>query len=308
MRSSYDALRLVLLAGICGGVPRHGQDEILLGDVIISKTVVQYDFGRKYPNEIMRKDTVEDNRSKHDKNVRNFLALFETDNGRGMLRERTAHYLREFQTKAGSHQARYQHPGTAEDKLFESSYRHMHRFSARCVCKDCHGRLDSVCDGALVSLCDDLGCDERYLKHRERLRARVQLEQEKQEEAYEPAVHIGGIASGDTVMKSGEERDRIAKNEGVIAFKMEGAGVWEEMSCIVVKGVCDYADCHKNKEVAEFCSGNGGIGIEGDSRAIYPHRPTTRSRLRGITEGSLSSSVWTEPELCWEGSDFIEVS
>ena len=28
---------------------------------------------------------------------------------------------------------------------------------------------------------------------------------------------------------------------------MEGAGDWDEMPCIVVKGVCDYADCHKHK-------------------------------------------------------------
>ncbi|KAH6990264.1 hypothetical protein EDB80DRAFT_897849 [Ilyonectria destructans] len=34
---------------------------------------------------------------------------------------------------------------------------------------------------------------------------------------------------------------------GVIAFQMEDAGVWDEVSCIVITGVCDYADCHKNK-------------------------------------------------------------
>jgi len=51
LRSSYTRIRLALLVGICGGVPRTGSgDEILLGDVIISKIVVQYDFGRQYPD------------------------------------------------------------------------------------------------------------------------------------------------------------------------------------------------------------------------------------------------------------------
>lgn len=66
----------------------------------------------------------------------------------------------------------------------------------------------------------------------------------------QPMIHVGSIASGDKVMKSGEDRDALATEKGIIAFEMEGAGVWEEIPCIVVKGVCDYADSHKNKEVS----------------------------------------------------------
>ena len=39
-RSSYPSLRLVLLVGICGGVPSLGMDELLLGDVVISKIIL----------------------------------------------------------------------------------------------------------------------------------------------------------------------------------------------------------------------------------------------------------------------------
>jgi hypothetical protein len=56
------------------------------------------------------------------------------------------------------------------------------------------------------------------------------------------------------VMKSGVHRDRIAGKEGVIAFEMEGAGVWDEVPCIVVKGVCDYADSHKHKGWQDFAA------------------------------------------------------
>lgn len=45
-------------------------------------------------------------------------------------------------------------------------------------------------------------------------------------------IHYGLIASGDTVMKSGEHRDTIAANDNVIAFEMEGAGVWEIFPCL----------------------------------------------------------------------------
>jgi nucleoside phosphorylase len=61
-----------------------------------------------------------------------------------------------------------------------------------------------------------------------------------------PAVHFGIIASGNQVMKSGEDRDAIAKDTDAIAFEMEGAGVWDHFPCVVIKGVCDYSDSHKN--------------------------------------------------------------
>jgi hypothetical protein len=48
-------------------------------------------------------------------------------------------------------------------------------------------------------------------------------------------------------MKSGEDRDIIAREENVIGFEMEGAGVWDNVSCVIIKGVCDYADSHKAK-------------------------------------------------------------
>ncbi|KID73289.1 Kinesin light chain 1 [Metarhizium brunneum] len=254
MRSSYVALRLVLLAGICGGAPYYNRDEILLGDVIISKTVIQYDFGRKYPDGFARKDKTEGNLSKHNKNIRTLLATFETDLGGDGLQKKTSHFLRQLQAKAGDHRTRYKYPGTAEDKLFESGYRHKHRISPACICSNCHGRTDPVCAGALASACNDLGCDERYLVKRNRLKARRKLEQGGNNEAQDPAIYTGTVASGDTVMKSGEDRDSIFQKEGVIAFEMEGAGAWEEVPCIVVKGVCDYADCHKNKKWQDFAA------------------------------------------------------
>lgn len=253
MRFSYNALKMVILSGICGGVPfPRGQAEVLLGDVVISKSVVQYDFGRKYPNGFMRKDTVEDNLSKPDKNVRNLLAMFNTNSGLDGLQKRAAHFLQRLQDKAAE-KTKYEYPGVSNDRLFEPSHRHKHHHpSAACICSRCHERMDPVCGEALTSSCEDLGCDERHLVKRRRLEE--QDDYCEHDAVLKPTIHIGIVASGDTVMKSGEDRDRVAEDEGVIAFEMEGAGVWEEMSCIVVKGVCDYADCHKNKEWQDFAA------------------------------------------------------
>jgi hypothetical protein len=48
-------------------------------------------------------------------------------------------------------------------------------------------------------------------------------------------------------MKSGQYWDEIVRNEKVISFKMEGAGVWDNILYIIIKGVYDYANSHKSK-------------------------------------------------------------
>jgi nucleoside phosphorylase len=63
----------------------------------------------------------------------------------------------------------------------------------------------------------------------------------------DPQIHYGNIASGNEVMKDGMTRDRIAKDEGVICFEMEAAGLMDSFPCLVIRGICDYADSHKNK-------------------------------------------------------------
>ena len=61
-------------------------------------------------------------------------------------------------------------------------------------------------------------------------------------------VHYGTIASGNQVMKYGIERDHVSADlGGVVCFEMEAAGLMNSFPCLVVRGICDYADSHKNK-------------------------------------------------------------
>ncbi|RBR26551.1 uncharacterized protein FIESC28_00668 [Fusarium coffeatum] len=59
LRSSYTGLHLALV-GICGGVPRIANFDACLGDVVVSKAIVQYDYGRRYPGHFSEKNTIED--------------------------------------------------------------------------------------------------------------------------------------------------------------------------------------------------------------------------------------------------------
>lgn len=69
-----------------------------------------------------------------------------------------------------------------------------------------------------------------------------------------PVVHFGLIASGNQVMKNGTTRERLRKELDVICFEMEAAGLMNALPCLVIRGICDYADSHKNKDWQEYAS------------------------------------------------------
>uniref|UniRef100_A0A8H7N6V3 Nucleoside phosphorylase domain-containing protein n=1 Tax=Bionectria ochroleuca TaxID=29856 RepID=A0A8H7N6V3_BIOOC len=82
LRTSYIELKLVFLVGICGGMPKIDGVDAFLGDVVISRSIVQYDYGRQYPGRFAVKETTEDSLGRANKDIRGLLASFETDRGR----------------------------------------------------------------------------------------------------------------------------------------------------------------------------------------------------------------------------------
>jgi len=65
---------------------------------------------------------------------------------------------------------------------------------------------------------------------------------------HEVTVHYDTIASGNQVIKDGVTRDKISSElGGILCFEMEAAGLMNSFPCLVVRGICDYADSHKNK-------------------------------------------------------------
>jgi nucleoside phosphorylase len=253
LRSSFPEIQLALVVGICGGAPfgNRSSEEIFLGDVIISEGLVQYDLGRQFPNnKFMRKDTPRDNLPRPSPKIRAALAKLQTEQGRSWLEDKTSEYLRVLRQRLGD---TVTYPGGIEDRLFKSIYQHKHHTHLECaICANDDGR-DDVCDMAIGLNCEQIKCDEQELVPRASL-----------SQPFNPAVHFGLVASGDTVMKSGEDRDSIATRDGVIAFEMEGAGVWENFTgSLVIKGVCDYADSHKSKRWQNYAAATAAAVTKG---------------------------------------------
>ncbi|KAL2783320.1 putative kinesin light chain [Aspergillus keveii] len=216
---SYAGVRLALVVGICGGAPPPPEyQEIFLGDVIISDSVVEYDFGRRYPGGFQRKTGVKDTLGRPGREIRALLNGLRAENARRELQDQAQHYLHSLQQKG----IKWYHPGT-NDVLFKSRYLHKHYSDASPAGCSCFGSdsPDQICEEALGMDCNDLDCD-----HGQQVRCREILD------AVRSSIYIGPVASADTVMKSGQHRDEIVKREKVIGFEMEGAGVWDNVPCI----------------------------------------------------------------------------
>ncbi|KAL3486684.1 nucleoside phosphorylase domain-containing protein [Aspergillus germanicus] len=126
------------------------------------------------------------------------------------------------------------YPAVEHDRLFPSSTRHT----------DISGASNS---------CDRAGCQGKLVQ-----RARLDTQNTPR-----PRVHNGRIASGDTVMKSAEHRDQMARTFGIVGFEMEGAGVCNSLSCLIIKGACDYADSHKNKIWQDYAAASAAACAKG---------------------------------------------
>ncbi|GIC84360.1 uncharacterized protein Aud_000176 [Aspergillus udagawae] len=88
----------------------------------------------------------------------------------------------------------------------------------------------------------------------------------------EPVIHYGLIASGNQVMKDAKTRDSIAEELGILCFEMEAAGLMDQLPCLVIRGICDYCDSHKNKEWQEYAA----LSAAAYAAALLAVVPSTR--------------------------------
>jgi hypothetical protein len=128
---------------------------------------------------------------------------------RRMHRSKMIEYLRSVQDQILQIQelAAYQFPGREYDKLFRSTSQHVSG------------------DSCLL-------CDQNALLTRSKRK--------------EPIVHHGLIASGSQIMRSAKRRDELRAQRNVLCFETEAIGLVDNFPCLVIRGISDYADSHKN--------------------------------------------------------------
>lgn len=221
LSKTFPNIRITLLVGIGGGVPQPEKfsdpvNDVRLGDVVVgwpssasgTGAVVYHEQGRS------RVDGFEITGSLDRPHAVLLKALpfLKVDYVRG-------------QTTFFKHMAKLQgnpllgnqfrHPGLEHDLLFESTYNHVGGYNSNCT-----------------------GCDRGRLIKRE-----PRSESDKERFIY----HQGRIATGNSVIMDGQQRDSINnKCNGALCIEMEAAGADVNGRVLVIRGISDYADSHKS--------------------------------------------------------------
>lgn len=219
LRQSFPAIRMGLMIGVGGGVP-SSRNDIRLGDVVISQPtgksggIVQYDYGKSIQGQKFQR-TEQLNRPSGV--LLGAIARLQAQHG---LRDSQMQaYMRTALENSTKLREQIQDTEPRNDQLFEADHKH-------------------VDEGNDCSRCD-LG---RLVPKRKIRRSSM------------PVIHYGTIASGNQVMRDGLLRDTLAKDLGVLCFEREAAGLMNSFPCLVIKGVSNYADSHKNKDWQSYAA------------------------------------------------------
>ncbi|KAK2041576.1 pfs domain-containing protein [Colletotrichum somersetense] len=206
---TFPRIKWRFLVGIAGGVPSNKHD-IRLGDVVVSMPEGQYGGVVQYD---LGKDTdagfvVKGMLWPPPSLLRSAVEVMRSDH---LVSDNKIEEFVATMLQKGPRLAAYRRPSDEPDVLFSEDYTH-NPSSASCA------------------RCDRSKTEERAPRQPEG-----------------SVIHYGLIASGDSVLKSSAKRSAAVRSLGdVLCFEMEAAGIMTEFSCIVIRGISDYADSHKN--------------------------------------------------------------
>lgn len=271
--SSLPQIRVSLLVGIGGGIPRPGKNtDIRLGDIAVSKPegttggVVQYDLGKARPGEKWENTG---HLNMPPQVLLHALASLQAEHELG--ESRVAEFVDNVpKLKRGVNE--YSHQGVENDRLFKSSYNHVGGNN----CRDCAGT-------------ETIDREERSTT--------------------DPVVHYGIIASGNSLIKDSATRDDIAKNVGekCICFEMEAAGLMNHFPCLVIRGICDYADSHKNDQWQRYAS-VAAAAYAKDLLAYVPSRKLQETKTAVEVMESSESFIHGQVEWITDQQQLIRMS
>jgi nucleoside phosphorylase len=217
MSTSFKSIRFGLMVGIGGGVPSHKHD-IRLGDIVVGTPANQ-------SGGVVQYDIGKTGKNGHFERMASLdspptvlkTALSALEAEHEMEDSKIVEYLRELAVKYPKMSPKYTRQVSLDDVLFEPDYEHVGDYD---TCSNCDREREV----------------QRYPRD-------------------VSVVHYGLIASGNQVMKHGATRDQISKElGGVLCFEMEAAGLMNNFPCLVIRGICDYADSHKNKRWQEYAA------------------------------------------------------
>ncbi|KAM0461024.1 hypothetical protein ACHAO4_001823 [Trichoderma viride] len=254
MMHSFCNVRVGLMVGIGGGAPSKKHD-IRLGDIVVSAPrdgkggVFQYDFGKTIQDQsFMQTGFLNQPPAVLRTAVTVIRGQYESD-GHGLEGD-----INNILRKKKRLQKTYSRPDPSSDRLYRSEFVHA-----------------GDCDSSSAACGTDL--------------SKILLRPERTEDEDNPAIHYGIIASGNQLMKDALVRDKLAAEEDILCFEMEAAGLMNHFPCLVVRGICDYSDSHKNKEWQGYAAMTAAAFAKDLLSRIAPNRIEAEKKISQVLSG-----------------------
>ncbi|KAL2689264.1 hypothetical protein Neosp_003316 [[Neocosmospora] mangrovei] len=243
MLDTFPSIKFGLMVGIGGGIP----PKVRLGDVVVSTPIdqypgfVQWDFGKaEKGGQFERKGAL------NNPPTVLLTALAKLETAREMKRSQIPKYLDELATKWPDLVPKCIKSDSLKDPLL----------SATVLPDDQVGwpALLSMIWAAILSIFKFFLAWHVFAPQRPVAENRAV--DGGQESPRDMQVHYGLIASGNQVVKDAVLRDNINRQLGgnVLCLEIEVAGLANEFPCLVIRGICDYADSGKSKEWQEHAA------------------------------------------------------
>lgn len=232
MFKTFSAVRMAVLVGIGGGMPgsKPSDDptqDVHVGDVVVGwpgdggPACLYYEAGRFHTD---GRFEMMNSIDKPDRVLLKALGQLMLDHE---LDRNTFHEHRKRLLES-EHKQKFTFPGLEHDRLFEAAYQHCGHYKDQCA-----------------------NCDRTKL---------VRRPQRSSEDAGRLIFHRGRIATGNAVIQDGMRRERIREQcNGALCVEMEAAGVDASRTCLVIRGISDYADSHKSNMWRSYAAGNAVV-------------------------------------------------
>lgn len=212
MLRTFNSLQIGLMVGIGGGIPSTAHD-IRLGDIVISGPQDTCGGVIQYDIDKINTDGEFKRTSSLNSPPRALSTAVSAMKAAGLTDDpRYPEYLQSAIGRTAQNRKIFGRPAARSDRLF-------------------HARHDHP---AGVNSCD--GCLAEWEEVRD------------ERDDNDPQPHYGIIASGNKVIKHGQIREQLHSETGALCYEVETPGLMLDIPYIVIRGINDYADSHKNKE------------------------------------------------------------
>ncbi|KAL7802862.1 ankyrin repeat-containing domain protein [Trichoderma afarasin] len=246
MMHSFPNVRIGLMVGIGGGAPSKRHD-IRLGDIVVSAPkngnggLLQYDFGKNIQDQEFLATGV---LNQPPVALRTALAGLQAQYERkGHQIEQAVNIVLEKNKRL---RCQYKKPDQSNDRLYQTEI--------------IHSNAEQDC----ILACEQSG---------------LVIRPERDEDEDKPVIHYGLIASANQLMKNAFLRDKLAAEKDVLCFEMEAAGLMNYFPCLIIRGICDYSDSHKNKDWQGYAAMVAAAYAKDLLYKIAPNSVTAEKRI-----------------------------